>query len=65
MDKDHYINLNELIKGEQAYKGFRETDFKFFEACLPIEEIASRGLDTMRFGVEIHRFMESRMGRFI
>ncbi len=52
MDKNEYVNFrNELIKGEQAsLKDFEKDSANFFEACLPIEEIARRGEDTMRFG---------------
>ena len=52
MDKNEYINFRtELIKGEQAsLKDFEKENANFFEACLPIEEIARRGLDTMRYG---------------
>jgi len=56
-----YINLP---LDEAQYKGFvaallegEKTDFKewekstpYFEACLPIEVMAARGLDTLRFG---------------
>ena len=52
MGKNDYINFrNELIKGEQAnLKDFEKDNANFFEACLPIEEIARRGVDTMRYG---------------
>jgi len=52
MDKDEYTNFrNELIAGEQAnLKDFEKESANFFEACLPIEEIARRGIDTMRYG---------------
>ena len=52
MDEEKYINFrNELIEGEQAsLKDFEKESANFFEACLPIEEIARRGIDTMRFG---------------
>ncbi len=52
MYKNDYINFrNELIEGEQAFlKDFDKETANFFEACLPIEEIARRGVDTMRFG---------------
>ncbi len=52
MDKDDYTNFrNELIEGEQAnLKDFEKESANFFEACLPIEEIARRGIDTMRYG---------------
>ena len=52
MNKNDYINFrNELIEGEQAsLKDFEKESANFFEACLPIEEIARRGVDTMRYG---------------
>jgi len=52
LDKNDYINFrNELIRGEQAVlKDFEKESANFFEACLPIEEIARRGVDTMRYG---------------
>jgi len=52
MNKDDYIHFrNELLNGEQAkLKDFEKESANFFEACLPIEEIARRGIDTMRYG---------------
>ena len=52
MHKNDYINFrNELIGGEQAsLKDFEKESANFFEACLPIEEIARRGIETMRYG---------------
>ena len=52
MNKSDYINLREeLIAGEQVnLKDFEKESANFFEACLPIEEIARRGIDTMRYG---------------
>ncbi len=52
MNKNDYIHFrNELIVGKQAtLKNFEKESANFFEACLPIEEIARRGVDTMRFG---------------
>ena len=49
MKKIDYINFrNELIDGDQAsLKDFEKESANFFEACLPIEEIARRGVDTM------------------
>lgn len=41
----------ELCAAEQAeLKDFERETAKFFEACLPIEEMARRGEDTMRYG---------------
>ena len=52
INKNEYIKFrNELIEGDQAsLKDFEKESANFFEACLPIEEIARRGVDTMRFG---------------
>ena len=50
MNKEEYLTFyNELIRAERAdVKGFdREI---VFEGCMPIETMASRGEDTMRFG---------------
>lgn len=50
MDKGQYeIFYNELIEAKSVpLKRFEETHW--FESCLPIEEIARRGIDTLRFG---------------
>ena len=52
LNKDEYTTFREeLIKGEQAsLKDFEKESANFFEACLPIEEIARRGVETMRYG---------------
>ena len=52
MNENEYLNFrNELINGQQAsLKDFEKESANFFEACLPIEEIARRGIDTMRYG---------------
>jgi methylenetetrahydrofolate--tRNA-(uracil-5-)-methyltransferase len=41
--------LDELLAGESA-EAHIPNDTPYFEACLPIEEIARRGRDTLRFG---------------
>jgi len=50
MDKGQYERFyNELIEAKSVpLKRFEETHW--FESCLPIEEIARRGIDTLRFG---------------
>jgi tRNA:m(5)U-54 methyltransferase len=52
LNKEEYLTLRrELIEGEQAcLKDFEKESANFFEACLPIEEIARRGVETMRYG---------------
>lgn len=49
-DKEQYERFyNELIEAKSVpLKRFEDT--KWFEACLPIEELARRGVDTLRFG---------------
>ena len=50
MDRDQYETfINELLVAKSVpLKRFEET--RWFESCLPIEEIARRGVDTLRFG---------------
>jgi len=50
MDKEQYERFySELIEAKSVpLKRFEETHW--FESCLPIEEIARRGVDTLRFG---------------
>ncbi|MEN8223536.1 MAG: methylenetetrahydrofolate--tRNA-(uracil(54)-C(5))-methyltransferase (FADH(2)-oxidizing) TrmFO, partial [Acidobacteriota bacterium] len=50
LNKDQYYELvDDLINGEKVeLKDFE--DKKFFEACLPVEEIASRGEESLAFG---------------
>lgn len=51
MNKEEYENFyNILINSPKIELKSFEKDAKFFESCLPIEVIASRGIDTLRFG---------------
>ncbi len=52
MSKEEYQTFyNELINAESAeLKEFDKRDFKVYEGCMPIEVLAKRGEDTMRFG---------------
>lgn len=52
MTKEQYLHFwQELCQAEQAeLKEFERETAKFFEGCLPIEEMAKRGEDTMRYG---------------
>ncbi len=51
MDKEQYLNFRtELIKAEAAPLHEGVEDPKVFEGCMPIEIMAMRGEDTMRFG---------------
>ena len=47
--EQYEVFYNELINAKSVpLKRFEDT--KWFEACLPIEELARRGVDTLRFG---------------
>ena len=51
MNKEEYENFyNILINAPKIELKEFEKDAKFFESCLPIEVLASRGVDTLRFG---------------
>jgi methylenetetrahydrofolate--tRNA-(uracil-5-)-methyltransferase len=67
MDREQYLHFwQELSKAEQAeLKDFERETAKFFEACLPIEELAQRGEDTMRYGpLKPVGLFDSRLGDF-
>lgn len=52
MNREQYLHFwRELCNAEQAeLKDFERESANFFEGCLPIEELAQRGEDTMRYG---------------
>lgn len=51
MNKEEYEKFyNILINAPKIELKSFEKNAKFFESCLPIEVIASRGIDTLRFG---------------
>ncbi len=51
MDREQYERFVDELLGAQPVTAHIEEDrTPFFEACLPIEEIARRGRDTLRFG---------------
>ena len=51
LDREQYGRfVDELLKAAAATAHIPEDDTCYFEACLPIEEIARRGRDTLRFG---------------
>ncbi len=57
MDKDEYLRFyNALVAAESAplkefdKEHFSKDGFKVYEGCMPIEVLAKRGEDTMRFG---------------
>ena len=55
MNKEEYLNFyTELLNAESAplhdFEHEGHKDFKVYEGCMPIEVLAKRGEDTMRFG---------------
>jgi methylenetetrahydrofolate--tRNA-(uracil-5-)-methyltransferase len=52
LNREQYLHFwQALCQAEQAeLKEFERKSAKFFEGCLPIEEMARRGEDTMRYG---------------
>lgn len=67
LSKEQYLNFwQELCAAEKAeLKDFEQETAKFFEACLPIEEMARRGEDTMRYGpMKPVGLFDSRNGDF-
>ncbi|HWR49585.1 MAG TPA: methylenetetrahydrofolate--tRNA-(uracil(54)-C(5))-methyltransferase (FADH(2)-oxidizing) TrmFO [Bryobacteraceae bacterium] len=49
-DKDQYEHFLDALLAAETFCGKISGDVPFFESCLPIEEIARRGRDTLRFG---------------
>ena len=67
MDKEQYLAFYQtLCDAEQAeLKDFERETAKFFEGCLPIEEQAQRGEETMRYGpLKPVGLFDSRLGDF-
>lgn len=52
MSKEEYLRFYEALSAAETVKPHAgmENEEKFFEGCLPIEELARRGVDTLRFG---------------
>jgi methylenetetrahydrofolate--tRNA-(uracil-5-)-methyltransferase len=50
-DREQYERfVDELLNADSVPAHIEEDRTRYFEACLPIEEIARRGRDTLRFG---------------
>ena len=51
MDKEQYLAFHDgLITGEKTSFKEWEANTPYFDGCMPIEVMAERGLDTLRFG---------------
>src|SRR5277367_6832293 len=64
-DREQYERfLDALLAAEAVPAHIPEDSTPFFEACLPIEELARRGRDTLRFGpMKPMGLMDPRTGR--
>lgn len=50
LTENEYRAFYEALRGAETVPVHAFEDAKYFEACLPIEELARRGYDTLRFG---------------
>ena len=50
MDQTEYENFITALRSGESYEGHDWDKVPYFEGCLPIEVMASRGIDTLRFG---------------
>lgn len=67
LEREHYDQLVEkiLTSEKTELKSFEQSEAKFFESCLPVEVIASRGQNTLRFGpMKPIGIVDPRTGKF-
>jgi methylenetetrahydrofolate--tRNA-(uracil-5-)-methyltransferase len=50
LDEAGYRAFHEALMAAETVEAHAFEDLNYFEACLPIEELARRGFDTLRFG---------------
>lgn len=50
LDRDEYYALVDELRAADVYPGHDWENVPYFEGCLPIEVMAERGVDTLRFG---------------
>ncbi len=56
--KEQYENFVDALRESEKYQSkefendfFENIDFRYYESCIPIEELARRNIDTLRYGV--------------
>ncbi len=49
-DRDDYDRFVDALLAAATFEGHVPDDVPYFEACLPVEELARRGRETLRFG---------------
>jgi methylenetetrahydrofolate--tRNA-(uracil-5-)-methyltransferase len=50
MDEEEYLAFHAAVTGAEVVTPHEFEQAVFFEGCLPIEELARRGVDTLRYG---------------
>jgi methylenetetrahydrofolate--tRNA-(uracil-5-)-methyltransferase len=50
LDEEEYRSFREALMRAEVYPLHAGEDYRLYEGCLPIEELAARGEDAMRFG---------------
>jgi methylenetetrahydrofolate--tRNA-(uracil-5-)-methyltransferase len=50
LSEAEYCAFYDALRGAETVEAHEFEDLNYFEACLPIEELARRGYDTLRFG---------------
>jgi methylenetetrahydrofolate--tRNA-(uracil-5-)-methyltransferase len=50
LTREQYEAFIEALRGGEGYEGHDWENVPYFEGCLPIEVMADRGVDTLRFG---------------
>jgi len=50
MSREEYDRFYDALLAAQSVQGHEWENLNYFESCLPVEEIARRGRDTLRFG---------------
>ncbi|OUM92514.1 MAG: methylenetetrahydrofolate--tRNA-(uracil(54)-C(5))-methyltransferase (FADH(2)-oxidizing) TrmFO [Firmicutes bacterium ZCTH02-B6] len=50
LTEDEYNRFYEALITAEVHEGHLQEELKYFEGCMPIEAIAERGKDTLRFG---------------
>lgn len=50
LDEEEYRTFYDALRGAEPAETHAFEDARYFEACLPIEELARRGVHTLRFG---------------
>jgi methylenetetrahydrofolate--tRNA-(uracil-5-)-methyltransferase len=64
MDEHEYRAFYDALRAAETVEPHPFEDLKYFEACLPVEELARRGVDTLRFGpMRPVGLVDSRTGR--